>query len=123
DDEPDSSVLAAGAHNPTWYANFFETYFQNPFLFTWNYINPTQTITGTGFSNYLQLPPSIQQMISATNGFALNTADNQWATALTSVWTSAITAHTYYPLVGSPSEGQNGIRVLLDGTPVAEFAG
>ena len=116
-------MLGAGNHNPTWYANFFETYFQNPFLFTWNYINPTQTVTGTGFSNYLQLPPSIQQMISATNGFALNTSDPHWATALTSVWTSAITAHTYYPLVGSPSEGQNGIVVTVNGTVISEFAG
>jgi hypothetical protein len=123
DNEADSSVLAAGSHNPTWYANFFETYFQNPFLFTWNYINPTQTQTGTGFSNYLQLPPSIQQMISATNGFALNTNDSHWATALTSIWTSAITAHTYYPLVGSPSEGQNNIIVTVDGTVIKEFAG
>jgi hypothetical protein len=80
-------------------------------------------VTGTGFSNYLQLPPSIQQMISATNGFALNTSDMHWATALTSVWTSAITAHTYYPLVGSPSEGQNGIIVTVDGTIINEFAG
>ncbi len=123
DNEPDSSVLAKGNHNPTWYANFFETYFQNPFLFTWNYINPTQTVTGTGFSNYLQLPPSIQQMISATNGFALNTMDSNWATALTSVWTSAITAHTYYPLVGSPSEGQNGIVVTVNGTKISQLAG
>jgi hypothetical protein len=123
DNEADSSVLAKGNHNPTWYANFFETYFQNPFLFTWNYINPTQTVTGTGFSNYLQLPPSIQQMISATNGFALNTSDPNWATALTSVWTSAITAHTYYPLVGSPSEGQNGIVVTVNGSKVSELAG
>jgi hypothetical protein len=123
DNEADSSVLGKGNHNPTWYANFFETYFQNPFLFTWNYINPTQTVTGTGFSNYLQLPPSIQQMISATNGFALNTSDPNWASALTSVWTSAITAHTYYPLVGSPSEGQNGIVVTVNGTPVKESAG
>ncbi len=123
DNEADASSLAKGNHNPTWYANFFETYFQNPFLFTWNYINPTQTVTGTGFSNYLQLPPSIQQMISATNGFALNTSDNNWATALTSVWTSAITAHTYYPLVGSPSEGQNGIIVTVDGVQINEYAG
>jgi len=123
DNEADSSVLGAGSHNPTWYANFFETYFQNPFLFTWNYINPTQTVTGTGFSNYLQLPASIQQMISATNGFALNTSDSNWAKALTSVWTSAITAHTYYPLVGSPSEGQNGIIVTVNGTQINEFAG
>jgi len=123
DNEADSSVLAAGSHNPTWFANFFETYFQNPFLFTWNYINPTETVTGTGFSNYLQLPPSIQQMISATNGFALNTSDSKWATALTSVWTSAITAHTYYALVGSPSEGQSGIVVTVDGTAINEFAG
>jgi hypothetical protein len=123
DDEPDRSEGGAGAHNPTWYANFFETYFQNPFLFTWNYINPTQTVTGTGFSNYLQLPPSIQQMISATNGFALNTGDSQWANALTSVWTSAITAHTYYPLVGSPSEGQSGIVVTVDGVSISPFAG
>jgi hypothetical protein len=62
-------------------------------------------------------------MISATNGFALNTGDNNWANALTSVWTSAITAHTYYPLVGSPSEGQAGITVYLDGVKVNEFAG
>jgi len=123
DNEADASVLGKGNHNPTWYANFFETYFQNPFLFTWNYINPTQTITGTGFSNYLELPPSIQQMISVTNGFALNTADAAWAKALTSVWTSAITAHTYYPLVGSPSEGQSSITVTVDGTVISEFAG
>src|ERR1700684_253889 len=61
-------------------------------------------------------------MISATNGFALNTSDPHWATALTSVWTSAITAHTYYPLVGSPSEGQNGIIVTVNGTVIAPFA-
>jgi hypothetical protein len=123
DDEPDHSEQGAGSHNPTWYANFFETYFQNPFLFTWNYINPTETKTGTGFSNYLQLPPSIQQMISATNGFALNTGDPAWANALTSVWNAAITAHTYYPLVGSPSEGQSGITVKVDGVNIKELAG
>ena len=123
DNEADASIGGKGNHNPTWYANFFETYFQNPFLFTWNYINPTQTVTGTGFSNYLQLPPSIQQMISATNGFALNTSDPKWASSLTSVWNSAITAHTYYPLVGSPSEGQSGITVTVDGTVITEFAG
>jgi hypothetical protein len=122
DNEADASVLAKGDHNPTWYANFFETYFQNPFLFTWNYINPTQTVTGTGFSNYLDLPPSIQQMISASNGFALNTDDPQWATALTSIWTAAITAHTFYPLVGSPSEGQKGITVTVNGVSVAQYA-
>ena len=123
DNEPDSSELGKGNHNPTWFANFFETYFENPFLFTWNYINPTQTVTGTGFSNYLQLPPSIQQMISATNGFALNTSDSQWATALTSVWTSAIEAHTYYPLVGTPSEGDNGIVVTRNGQNIPQYEG
>jgi hypothetical protein len=123
DNEADSSIHGKGSHNPTWYANFFETYFQNPFLFTWNYINPTQTKTGTGFSNYLELPPSIQQMISATNGFALNTSDPVWANALTSVWTSAITAHTYYPLVGSPSEGQSGIAVTVNGVLIPATSG
>ncbi len=125
DNEADSSVSAAGSHNPTWYANFFETYFQNPFLFTWNYINPSQIVNGqgTGFSNYLLLPPSIQQMISATNGFALNTYDPAWATALTTVWTSAITAHTYYPLVGSPSEGQSNIYVTVNSVPIPAMTG
>ena len=123
DNEADASIGGKGNHNPTWYANYFETYFQNPFLFTWNYINPTQTVTGTGFSNYLQLPPSIQQMISATNGFALNTEDATWGTALGSIWTSAITAHTYYPLVGTPSEGQTGVVVTVNGTPIKELAG
>ncbi len=123
DNEADSSIRGKGSHNPTWYANFFETYFQNPFLFTWNYLNPTQTKTGTGFSNYLELPPSIQQMISATNGFALNTGDPAWASALTSVWTSAITAHTYYPLIGSPSEGQTGIEVTVNKVTIPPTTG
>jgi hypothetical protein len=62
-------------------------------------------------------------MISATNGFALNTSDSHWATALTSVWTSAITAHTYYPLVGKPSEGQNGIVVTVDNKTIPPGSG
>ncbi len=48
DNEADASIGGKGNHNPTWYANFFETYFQNPFLFTWNYINPDADEDGNG---------------------------------------------------------------------------
>jgi len=123
DNETDSSVLGAGNHDPAWYAAFFEAYFPNPYLFTWNYINPTQTVTGTGFSDLLQEPPAIQQMLTATNGFAINSSDAAWTTALGSVWTSAITASTYYVLLGVPSEGQSGMVVTVNGTQISEFAG
>jgi len=124
DNEADASILASGNHDPAWYASYFEAYFGNPMLFTWNYVNPTQTIiTGTGFSNILQLPPSIQEMISATGGFAVNTSDSHWATALNAVWSSAIEAGSYYPLVGSPSEGQSGITLTRNGKAVPQLAG
>ena len=81
DNEPDASLEGPGSHQPSWYADYFETYFRDPFRFSWNYVNPTPVITGTGFASFLQEPASIQQMLIATNGSAINTGDPQWTTA------------------------------------------
>ena len=123
DNESDASVLAAGNHGPNWYAAYFAEYFPKPYLFTWNYINPTATVTGTGLSDILQLPPAIQLMVTSTNGFAFNTGDAAWTTALGSIWASATTASTYYPLVGVPSGGATGMTVTVNGVTISEFGG
>ncbi len=110
DNEADSSALAKGNHNPTWYANFFETYFQKSVPSSpGDYINPTpDRQCGHGL---LELPPAAaeatKQMISATNGFALNTLGQQLGHCPhVGVDFSHHGPHLPYPLVGSPSEGQ-----------------
>jgi len=69
------------------------------------------------------LPPRIQQILQATNGVALNVSDGQWTSALGAVWSSALSAGAYYSLLGTPSEGQNGIVVTSNGHKIAQLAG
>ncbi len=124
-DEDDGSLFGAGNHDPFWYESFFEASFQSPFLFSWNDLSAfsSQAVTGTGLASVLDLTPGIGQMVSDTNGVAIDTTGPQWPTAaLASVWTSAITANTHYFLTGKPSQGQAGIVVTVNGTTLSELA-
>jgi hypothetical protein len=122
DNESDSSELVSGNHDPVWYETYDELYFGNPFLFTWNYVNPTLTDTGSGFSDPAQIPAALGVMLSDTGGVALNTGDSQWTTALSSIFQPAVESRSY-PLTVIPSEGTTDMAVTVDGVVVAEYAG
>ena len=124
DPEDDESRFGRGNHDPAWYQNFFETYFQDVFLFSWNYISAGgRFANGTGFWSETDLPPGVDLMISGANGLAINVGDPQWPGAFNSIWNLVSTANTRYLLKGKPSEGQAGIVVAVDGTVVPELSG
>ncbi len=81
-----------------------------------DYINLTQTpVTARASRTTFQLPPSHPVDGSRRPTGSYITLDNNWATAFTSVRTSAITAHTYYPLVGRLPWRPERIIVTVDG--------
>ena len=108
--------------DPAWYSGFFETYFPDPRLLSWNYVGQSATVAGTGLLEPVELPPGIAQMLSAAGGDALNTEDPGWPSAFASIWTSATTAGARYPLSGQPGGGQGAIAVSVNGTIVAQLA-
>ncbi len=115
DNDPDGSFVL---HGGNWYQSFFAAWFADPALFSWNYINPTQTVTGTGLADPLDLPPAIETMLAATNGLALNTEDSSWTQAFLSLWPAVVNANLRYHLSSIPPGGTNGMAVTINGTAV-----
>ncbi len=106
-------------HTEAWFQSFFGAWFIDPALFSWNYINYTETVTGTGLADPLDLPQPIEVLVAATNGLALNLEDPSWTQAFLSVWPAVVSANLRYHLSSTPPAGPSGMKVTINGATVS----
>jgi len=121
--DDDDSQAASGDLSTGWYQEFFQAFFMNQPGFSWNYLSFTTIVTGTGFIDPSQLLTNIGEMLSGTGGIAVNTSDSSWQTALDSFWEGVLDGGGNYQLSSTPTQGQSGISVAVDGVSINQLAG
>jgi hypothetical protein len=105
-----------------WFANEFLSIkgADNPGLFSWSYINPSELGSTGGHQSFTGLPDRIQTMLTSVGGVAVDTTQPNWTEAVTDLWNIVLASSTTFPLSGTPDP--TSIAVYLDGPPPGETA-
>jgi hypothetical protein len=87
-------------------------------MFSWSYLNPTVTVTGTGLSDPAQVQVGLATLIISTGGLALNLQDSAWPQPFLTLWADAAQANLRYHLSTVPPAGAAGLAVTVNGARV-----